>query len=66
MRVDLPGFAGKIHRKDPKAWRQLKDHWEEELSKIELEVHVTVKIERPGLLKKSFKQLSQKTAPGGG
>ncbi|RRJ65539.1 Ger(x)C family spore germination protein [Paenibacillus oralis] len=65
MRVDLPGFAGKIHRNDPKAWRELKDNWDEELSKIKLEVYVTVKIERPGLLKKSFKQLSNQNGHSG-
>ncbi|MEC0137457.1 Ger(x)C family spore germination protein [Paenibacillus macerans] len=66
MRVDLPGFAGKIHRKDPETWKRIKGHWDEELAKIELEVHVTVKVERPGLLKKSFKQLSNKNGPHGG
>ena len=30
MKVDLPHFADKIHRKYPKDWQKLKDRWEEE------------------------------------
>jgi spore germination protein KC len=57
LRVDLPGFADKIHRKDPKAWKKLKNNWSEELSRIELDIHVKVKLERHGLIKKSFDTL---------
>ncbi|MCK8488393.1 Ger(x)C family spore germination protein [Paenibacillus sp. MBLB2552] len=57
LRADLPGFADKIHRKDPKAWKRLQNNWSEELAQIELEVQVKVKLQRPGLTKKSFDTL---------
>ncbi|MBW4841565.1 MAG: Ger(x)C family spore germination protein [Paenibacillaceae bacterium] len=57
LRADLPGFADKIHRKDPKAWKRLQNNWSEEIAQIELEVQVKVKLQRPGLTKKSFDTL---------
>lgn len=57
LRVDLPGFADKIHRKDPKTWKKLKNDWSEELTRIELDIRVKVKLQRPGLTKKSFDTL---------
>lgn len=57
LRVDLPGFADKIHRKDPKTWKKLQNNWSEELTRIDLDVRVKVKLQRPGLTKKSFDTL---------
>lgn len=51
LRVDLPGFADKIHRKDPKTWKKLQNDWGEELTRIELDIRVKVKLQRPGLTK---------------
>lgn len=53
--VDLPGFADKIHRKYPKDWKKIKETWKEDFKKVELDVQVKAKIQRPGLLKKSFR-----------
>ncbi|WP_068785844.1 Ger(x)C family spore germination protein [Paenibacillus phocaensis] len=55
--VDLPGFADIIHHKHPKAWKRLKKNWSEELTRIELDVRVKMKLQRPGLTKKSFGSL---------
>ncbi|MGP0583940.1 Ger(x)C family spore germination protein [Paenibacillus timonensis] len=57
LRVDLPGFADKIHRKDPKTWKKLQNDWSEELTRVDLDIRVTVKLQRPGLTKKSFDTL---------
>ncbi|MCA1296301.1 Ger(x)C family spore germination protein [Paenibacillus sp. alder61] len=61
MRVDLPGFADKVHRKYPKTWREIKATWEDELAHIELDTEVHVSVQRPGLIKKSFEQLQKET-----
>ncbi|WP_334076564.1 Ger(x)C family spore germination protein [Paenibacillus sanfengchensis] len=61
MRVDLPGFADKVHRKYPKAWKEKKASWEEELASIELDLDIKVSVQRPGLTNKSFDQLQKET-----
>jgi len=61
MRVDLAGFADKVHRKYPKAWKEKKGAWEDELAHIELDTEVKVSVQRPGLTKKSFDQLQKET-----
>ncbi|MMZ64625.1 Spore germination protein A3 precursor [compost metagenome] len=57
LKADLPGFADEIHRHYPKKWRQLSDHWDNELAALDLDVQVKAKMKRPGLLNKSFEQL---------
>lgn len=57
LKADLPGFAGEIHRHYPKEWRQLSEHWDNELAALDLDVQVKAKLKRPGLLNKSFEQL---------
>ncbi|MDN4070460.1 Ger(x)C family spore germination protein [Paenibacillus vini] len=59
MRVDLPGFADKVHRKYPNDWRKIKGSWPEHYENIELDVQVKVSVKRPGLFKKSFKNLTK-------
>ncbi|MNO26442.1 Spore germination protein B3 precursor [compost metagenome] len=52
--VDTPGFANIIHRKYPKDWKEVKDDWDNEFKKMELNIQVRVTIKRPGLIQKSF------------
>ncbi|MGG6312709.1 Ger(x)C family spore germination protein [Paenibacillus macerans] len=66
LRVDLPGFADKIHRNDPKAWKELQKNWDEELTRIDLEIRVKVRMQRPGLTKKSFDSVLDRTGAGDG
>lgn len=55
MQVDLPGFAGYIHRKYPNDWNVMKDTWEEKgFEEIKLDVHVKATIQHPGFFSKAF------------
>lgn len=58
LHVDLPGFADHIHRKYPKDWAKMKDHWEEEeMQMLKLVVNVKANISQTGMAKKSFRQM---------
>ncbi|WP_178022462.1 Ger(x)C family spore germination protein [uncultured Paenibacillus sp.] len=59
LQVDLPGFADKIHRKDPKGWKELEKNWNQELAGIQLDIQVKMRLQRPGLFKKSFDILTK-------
>ncbi|CAI6043896.1 Ger(x)C family spore germination protein [Cohnella sp. JJ-181] len=50
LHADLAGFADRIHRKYPQAWRQLKGDWDQRLEQVELNVHVRATVENPGML----------------
>ncbi|MFD1178617.1 Ger(x)C family spore germination protein [Paenibacillus puldeungensis] len=65
MHVDLPGFANKVHRKYPKDWKKIKDDWEKDLNSVKLDIQVKVKVQRPGLFKKSFDMLLNKKGSDG-
>ncbi|WP_307208166.1 Ger(x)C family spore germination protein [Paenibacillus harenae] len=55
MQVDLPGFAGHVHRKYPRDWNEIKETWaEKELGEIKLDVHVKATIQHPGFFSKAF------------
>lgn len=57
--ADLAGFADMVHRKYPGDWKEIRKEWPEHFSKIKLDIDVSVSIKRPGLLNKSFKDLSK-------
>ncbi|MDU0203877.1 MULTISPECIES: Ger(x)C family spore germination protein [Paenibacillus] len=57
MKADVLGFAGLIHRKDPKAWEKLKPDWEEYFAQIQMESSFQIDIENIGMNSKSVKQL---------
>lgn len=57
MEADLGGFADLIHREYPKDWNDIKEDWNSELKKIELNVQVEVVIKRPGMFQNSFQNL---------
>ncbi len=48
--VDIFGFGEAFHRKYKKAWRELKDRWDEEFTRAEVNVTVDVRIREIGLL----------------
>jgi spore germination protein KC len=49
MKVDPFGFATAFHRKYPKEWGKVKDHWEVVLPDIYVETKVKVHVLEPGL-----------------
>ncbi|WP_433942904.1 Ger(x)C family spore germination protein [Paenibacillus sp. SN-8-1] len=59
LKTDTAGFADKIHRKFPSDWRQIKDDWQDELARMELDIQVQSTIRRTGLIQKSFEQSEQ-------
>ncbi|KEO79519.1 Ger(x)C family spore germination protein [Paenibacillus polymyxa] len=50
--VDATGFADRIHRRFPREWETVKKDWDQEFKKIELDIRVDARIQRPGLLQK--------------
>ncbi|MZQ83559.1 Ger(x)C family spore germination protein [Paenibacillus sp. 5J-6] len=57
MKADILGFAGLIHRKDPKAWEQLKPDWETYFAHMQMESSFQIEIANIGMNSKSVKQL---------
>ncbi|MGP0577378.1 Ger(x)C family spore germination protein [Paenibacillus peoriae] len=50
--VDATGFADLIHRQFPREWKTVKKDWDQEFKKMELDIQVDARIQRPGLLQK--------------
>ncbi|MEF3307240.1 Ger(x)C family spore germination protein [Paenibacillus sp. GYB003] len=59
LRVDLPGFADKVHRAYPREWKRIKGEWEHELERTELTYRVEATVRRTGLFQKSFDELQK-------
>lgn len=59
--ADVTGFAVRIHRSDPKRWKQIEHEksWDRVFQELEIRPHVSLKIERTGLSNKSFKSVQQ-------
>lgn len=51
-RADAFGFGEAVHRKYPRAWRQIKGEWEGYFAALPVEVEVKTSIRRTGLIKK--------------
>lgn len=51
---DIFGFGSAIHRSNPKEWKKMKKHWDEEFPKLTTNVTVDVKINYTGTVGKSF------------
>ncbi len=51
---DVLAFGDKIRRADPKLWAKIKENWEEEFSKLQVNIHVDVFLRRNGIRTKSF------------
>ncbi|MBP2115648.1 Ger(x)C family spore germination protein [Paenibacillus silagei] len=60
--ADVTGFAVRVHRSDPKRWKQIEKEksWDSVFQEIELRPQVSIEIERTGLSNKSFKSVQQK------
>ncbi|WP_028400701.1 Ger(x)C family spore germination protein [Ectobacillus panaciterrae] len=49
MNLDAFGFADAFHRKYPKEWEKVKDHWDEALPQVDVKIDIKTRIRRPGL-----------------
>jgi len=49
-KADIFGFGNTIYRMQPKIWKEIKDSWEQEFSKLQVQTHVNITIEGVGLL----------------
>ncbi|ETT76543.1 Ger(x)C family spore germination protein [Paenibacillus sp. FSL R7-277] len=60
--ADVTGFAVRVHRSDPKRWKQIEKakSWDSVFQEIELRPQVSIEMERTGLSNKSFKSVQQK------
>ncbi|AIQ45349.1 hypothetical protein R70723_05125 [Paenibacillus sp. FSL R7-0273] len=60
--ADVTGFAVRIHRSDRKRWKTIErdKSWDSIFRDIEIRPRVSIKIERTGLINKSFKSVQQK------
>lgn len=60
--ADVTGFAVRIHRSDPRRWKQIEKakSWDSVFQEIELRPLVSIEMERTGLSNKSFKSVQQK------
>lgn len=50
---DIFGFGAEIQRKYPKEWTKLKDKWDEEFPKLDVEIEVETSLRRSGLTRRS-------------
>ncbi|MFD2442838.1 Ger(x)C family spore germination protein [Bacillus sp. CGMCC 1.16607] len=51
---DIFGFGEAIHRADPKAWKKLKNNWDNEFQTLPVNIKIDVKIRRVGTVGNSF------------
>ncbi len=51
---DIFGFGAEIYRKYPKEWMKLKDRWDEEFRKLDVEIEVETSLRRSGLTRRSI------------
>jgi spore germination protein KC len=49
MNIDAFGFGDAFHRKYPKEWGKVKDHWDKVLPQVDVKIAVKTRIRRPGL-----------------
>lgn len=52
LNSDVLGFGDKVYRKNPKAWRELKDRWGEIFPTVQVTVKADFRVEHIGLLGK--------------
>jgi spore germination protein KC len=50
LNADIIGFATEFHRKYPKEWKKVKDHWDDVFPQVEVKVDVEAYIRRPGYI----------------
>lgn len=54
LKSDIFGFGEKIHQKDPKLWKKLKEDWDEHFAELQVDVKVRAYIRRSGLRTNPF------------
>lgn len=54
LQADIFGFGEVIHRSNPKAWRTLKNNWQQEFVNLPVHVKTEIKIRRTGTVNQSF------------
>jgi spore germination protein KC len=54
LEADIFGFGDAIHRADPKAWKKLKNNWNEEFAKMKVNIKSEYTIRRTGTINKNF------------
>ncbi|MEH6904900.1 Ger(x)C family spore germination protein [Neobacillus drentensis] len=52
--VDIYGFGEVIHRANPKAWKSLKNNWDQEFVQLPVKIHSNFKVRRTGTVNQSF------------
>ncbi|TDT61311.1 Ger(x)C family spore germination protein [Fonticella tunisiensis] len=57
---DIFGFGETIRRENPKAWKELKEKWNEEFERLSVDVSVDAKIRRTGTITNSPEQTKSK------
>ncbi|CAM3947004.1 Ger(x)C family spore germination protein [Paenibacillus alkaliterrae] len=60
-RADIVGFGSVIHKKYPKAWKEMKDEWSEHFSRMEVKITANVKINSTGMSGNGFKKTQEKS-----
>ncbi|MGM0881610.1 MAG: Ger(x)C family spore germination protein [Bacillota bacterium] len=60
MKADALGFGDAFHKAYPQAWKKWSSNWENEFSKISMNVTVKVTIRRTGMINDSFPKISGK------
>lgn len=52
---DVFGFGAELNRRNPKKWAELKERWDEEFPRVNVQVQVKAKLRRSGLIMRSPK-----------
>lgn len=59
-KADVVGFGNQIHRKYPGAWKQIKGDWPDHFARMEVKMHVKVRVNSTGMSGSGFKKLQEK------
>ncbi|WP_043976802.1 Ger(x)C family spore germination protein [Priestia megaterium] len=49
MKIDAFGFGDAFHRKYPKEWNKVKDHWDKVLPEMDVKIDIKTRVRRSGL-----------------
>ncbi|MBD0383526.1 Ger(x)C family spore germination protein [Paenibacillus sedimenti] len=60
MKADTLGFGDAFHKSFPREWKTLSQNWENEFTKIRMDINVKVTIRRTGMIDDSFSRISGK------
>lgn len=59
---DIFGFGAELNRTNPEKWAELRERWDEEFPRVDVQVEVKAKLRRSGLLIRST-QIGYKFRP---